>query len=498
MRSIRPISAQQYKYTITFDTNTTGATCNLTNKEGTVGISIGTLPTASKQYYTFKGWFTAKAGGTQITSSYVQNTDNPITVYAQWTPGTYTMTFNANGGTCSTTSKTGTVDAAISTLPTPTRELYTFKGWFTTATGGSEITTSYVQSTTSNITVYAHWEALPYTMQFDGNGNAAFPATVPSPSTRTYYADTAVGTLPTPTRSYHTFDGWYTAVTGGTKITTTYAHPSTNKITVYAHWTPYTFKLTLNPGGGTCSETVRTCSVGVAIGSLPTPTRDYYTFNGWYDAASGGNKIDSTKTYSTNSAAAIYAQWTEKPWSSWYEQGTVSIPTGATTETKTQYQYRDKVFTDWSAWGAWGTSRETISDSLLTEEQTATIYPWYYFKCPYCGYHNKLHKTNCTSSSCKKYFSGGWNGPIWTTRKWTVSARNDSSKVSYTETEYGYGLLWSYSTSQATGVTDSATGYRYRTRTFTWGSWTSWSDSSATASSTREVNTRTMIRYKEK
>ncbi len=35
--------------------------------------------------------------------------------------------------------------------------------------------------------------------------------------------------------------------------------------------------------------------VGLAIGSLPTPTRDYYNFTGWYDAASGGNKVDASK-----------------------------------------------------------------------------------------------------------------------------------------------------------------------------------------------------------
>ena len=485
-----------HKYTMTFDAN--GGTCDTSSKQGTVDVAIGTLPTPTRSYYAFDGWFTAKSGGTKITSTYVQKTDSAITVYAHWIPGTYTITLNVNGGSCSTASLTGTVDVAVGTLPTPTRSYYTFNGWYTAKSGGTKITSSYSQGTTSNITIYAQWSPMSYSMIFDGNGTGA---TVPSPSTRTYYVDTAVGSLPTPTRQYYDFDGWYTAKTGGTKITTSYAHTTTNSITVYAHWIPNTFKVNLNPGGGTCSTASLTCSVDTAIGTIPTPTRNYYTFKGWFTAASGGTQVTASTKYSTDSTVTIYAQWTEHSWSSWYEQGTVTIPSGAATETKTQYRYRDMTFSEWSAWGAWSKTSHTISNSLLEEQGTATIYPWYYYKCPNCGYHNKLTQTNC--SSCKKYYTGGWNGPIWTTQKWTVSSQannstGDNAKVKYTETEYGYGILWSYSNHQGTGVTNSAAGYRYRTRTSSWGSWSSWSDSAATASTTKEVQTRTMIRYKEK
>lgn len=295
---------------MTFDPN--GGTVSSTSKTGTVDAKIGSLPTPTKAYYTFNGWFTAKSGGTEITANYVQKTDDNITVYAQWTAKPYTMTFDPNGGNCSTTSKTGTVDAKIGTLPTPTRELYSSTGWYTEKTGGTRITADYVHETDANITVYAHWEPLPYTISFNGNGNADFPATVPSPSTRIYYADTAVGDLPVPTRAYHTFNGWFTEATSGTQITSTYKHQSTATLQVYAHWTPYTFKLNLNPNGGDCSTSAMTCSVGVAIGALPTPTREHYTFNGWYTAASGGSNVTAWDAYDTDNTQTIYAQWTAK------------------------------------------------------------------------------------------------------------------------------------------------------------------------------------------
>lgn len=326
-----------HSYTMSFDVNINGAACNPTTKQGTVDTKIGTLPTPTKPYYTFIGWFTERVGGTPITSTYVHKTDKPIIVYGQWKPMTYTMTFNANGGSCSKASIIGTVDTAIGSLPSATRELYKFKGWFTSATGGTPITAEYVNKTNNNITAYAHWEALQYTMKFNANDNSTFPATLPS-SSGTYYADTPVGTLPTPTRKYHRFDGWFTAATGGTQITSTYARKSTESITVYAHWTPYTFRLTLNPGGGSCSETARTCSVGLAIGSLPTPTRDYYNFNGWYDAASGGNKVDASKTYSTNASTTIYAHWTLKPESGWVTED--KVPAGAQI-IQTSWSYRE-------------------------------------------------------------------------------------------------------------------------------------------------------------
>lgn len=69
----------------------------------------------------------------------------------------YTVSFNANGGACSTGSKTVTYGNAYGTLPTPTRSGYTFNGWYTSASGGSKVTSSTSVTATSNHTLYAHW-----------------------------------------------------------------------------------------------------------------------------------------------------------------------------------------------------------------------------------------------------------------------------------------------------------------------------------------------------
>ena len=70
-------------------------------------------------------------------------------------PTTYTVTWNANGGTCATATSTVEENTAVGTLPEASRDGYTFDGWFTQATGGTQVTSSTV--ITADITFYAHW-----------------------------------------------------------------------------------------------------------------------------------------------------------------------------------------------------------------------------------------------------------------------------------------------------------------------------------------------------
>lgn len=126
--------------------------------------AYGTLPTAPfRPGYTFNGWFTAQTGGTQITSSTIHPARQDITYYAQWSPNNYTVNFNANGGSVSTTSKQVVFDSQFGSLPTPTRandaagENYSFLGWFTDAKKGIQITDTDKFSVVGGTTLYAHW-----------------------------------------------------------------------------------------------------------------------------------------------------------------------------------------------------------------------------------------------------------------------------------------------------------------------------------------------------
>ena len=152
---------------------------------------------------------------------------------------TYTITFNANGGTVTPTSGTTGTDGKLASLPTPNYAGHDFKGWFTAASGGTSVTTDTVF--TSSDTIYAHWDETPaatYTITLDPNGGSV------TPTSKTTGADGKLASLPTPTYSGHDFKGWYTQPTGGTKVTTDTVFASDT--TIYARWA--------SSGGGSSSN----------------------------------------------------------------------------------------------------------------------------------------------------------------------------------------------------------------------------------------------------
>ncbi|MDR0883530.1 MAG: InlB B-repeat-containing protein [Oscillospiraceae bacterium] len=128
-----------------------------------------------------------------------------------------------------TSAKKSVSYAAKYVLPTaPKRTGYKFAGWYTAKTGGTKVTASTVVKLSKNQTLYAHWTANKYTVTFNANGGTAVKA-------KTIPYNTAVGALPTPTRKGYKFSGWYTAKSGGTKISKT--TKITKAVTYTAHWT---------------------------------------------------------------------------------------------------------------------------------------------------------------------------------------------------------------------------------------------------------------------
>ncbi|MDR1184074.1 MAG: S8 family serine peptidase [Coriobacteriales bacterium] len=138
----------------------------------------------------------------------------------------YTVTFDPNGGSVSPASVIISSGSSIGALPTPVRTGYTFNGWFTTASGGTQINAT--TTVTANVTYYAHWTVNTYTVTLNSQGGFVSPATIVVAHNAT------VGTLSTPTRSGYIFEGWYTAASGGTKITPTTR--VTANVTYYAQW----------------------------------------------------------------------------------------------------------------------------------------------------------------------------------------------------------------------------------------------------------------------
>lgn len=336
----------------------------VTGQENTI-ISVTATPATG---YNFKHW---RYNDSSASGGYSESTTNPLRVTitgkrditAVFKLKSYTVTWNANGGTVSPASTTKTHGSTLGTLPTPTRAStaeysYTFAGWFTATSGGTQI--SSTTTVTRNVTYYAHWTATKrsYTATFNGNGGST-----PSPSSITKEYNTTLGTLPTCTRTGYTFLGWYTASSGGTKISTTTV--VTKNITYYAQWSINSYTLTFNPNGGTVTPTSKDLEYNSVYGTLPTPTRasdaQYtYTFAGWYTAATGGTQV----TAATKMAAkdtTVYAHWTSNT-----RSYTVSYQTtyGTLNRTSQSIAYNSK-----------GSCTLTMPDN--TAEFTYTFVGWY-------------------------------------------------------------------------------------------------------------------------
>jgi len=179
------------RYNLIFDAN--GGTCATASKSVEYNAAIGTLPTPTREGYTFTGWFVGKTTGGQIGENTTYNADYDITVYARWTAKKFTLILEAEGGVCLTRYKTVTYDSAIGELPVPTRSGYTFDGWYTV--NGGRVGAESLYQANGDVTLFAHWSragaatmkdvpadawyfnAVDYVMKnglMNGNGNGTF------------------------------------------------------------------------------------------------------------------------------------------------------------------------------------------------------------------------------------------------------------------------------------------------------------------------------------
>ena len=253
----------------------------------------GSLPTPTRDGYTFAGWF---IGEDQITEDTIfKGTEDP-TLTAHWTGNEYTVTFNANGGTVDPVSMTVTFGEAFGTLPTPTRDGYAFAGWFL---GEDSVSSTTTYTTVGNTELVAHWTANAYSVKLDANGGAVNPEVV----TVTY--DAAYGTLPEPARTGYTFAGWRDA--SGATVTADTIFSTADDVTLTAQWTANVYRVTFNANGGRVDYSTTFIAYGSAFGKLPAPTRDGYTFAGWLDA--DGNEVTDATIFSSTKDVVLTAQW---------------------------------------------------------------------------------------------------------------------------------------------------------------------------------------------
>jgi uncharacterized repeat protein (TIGR02543 family) len=119
----------------------------------------GEMPIPTRPGYTFVGWSTQRIGGELVTAETVVTTLEDHTLFARWdrVPVMMTVCFVPCGGTVEPAEKTVKSGEAYGDLPTPVRDGFEFKGWFTASLGGSAVTADTVVGRTYTHWLYAQW-----------------------------------------------------------------------------------------------------------------------------------------------------------------------------------------------------------------------------------------------------------------------------------------------------------------------------------------------------
>ncbi len=318
-------SVLEYEYTLSYNAN--GGTVSPTSKTVVYNNPYGTLPSPTRDGYTFNGWFTHPSSGTRITASSIYNIKGNTTIYAHWTAKTMTLSFNSMGGTSFsnrtyTAPTTSTKYNSVGSLPSPTRTGYSFLGWYTSSSGGTRIYDSSNLYYTTSHTLYARWSANSYLLWYNANGGSV------SPSYKWVNYGSSYGALPTPTRSGYSFEGWYTASSGGSRVYSSTTFNSTSTVNIYAHWKQngyYLYLYDYYPPSGSYSQYTYygpyTNSYTSYSGRLPSlSNKGSYTFDGWYTGSRcSGTKVSTSGSFSRTSGNYLYACYKEAKWEIWYD-----------------------------------------------------------------------------------------------------------------------------------------------------------------------------------
>ena len=329
-------------YTITYNLN--GGTNNVNNPSTyTINDEI-TLLDASKNGYTFAGWYAESTFDTEVTEITLGSTGD-ITLFAKFEVIDYTITYNLDGGTNSTHNpSTYTINDAFE-FEDASKAGYTFAGWYAENTFDTEVTEITLGST-GNVVLYAKFEVINYTINYNldgGTNNENNPAT---------YTINDEITLLDATKEGYDFLGWY-AESSFINIVTVIASGSTGTKNLFAKFEEKEYTITYNLNGGTNNaNNPDTYTITDEITFLAA-TKTGYTFAGWYAESSFDTEVTEIALGSTGNVV-LFAKFEVIEYAITYELngGTNSVnnPDTYTVESAITFENASKVGYNFVGW----------------------------------------------------------------------------------------------------------------------------------------------------
>ena len=281
-------------------------------------------------------------------------------IYSCTGSGEVSISFEENGGTEVEDLTVSTSSTSIN-LPEPTKEGFTFDGWYLDDALTQPFTIASLLTNTS-LTLYAKWTSsvVQYTITFESNGGSAVAAI-------TQEEGSAVTAPVNPTKSGFTFAGWFS----DTALSNAYTFsnmPSSNT-TLYAKWEAVaviTKTITFESNGGSAVAAI-TQEVGSAVIAPTAPTKVGSTFNGWFSDLS----LTTAYTFTTMPASntTLYAKWTVNTYTISFEENGGSLVLDITQE------YNTSVIAPATPTKVGSTFNGWYSDISLTTAYTFTTMP---------------------------------------------------------------------------------------------------------------------------
>lgn len=267
--------------------------------DGTTGwYASGSIP-SGWDYYLWSN------GGSASKTTLVDG--DTITLYAQWKIDTYTVSYNANGGSGAPSSQTKTYGVPLTLSTTkPTKSGYTFLGWNSSSTAtGAQYAAGGSYTNNASVTLYAIWSKT-LTLSYDANNGGG----APNSQAVTIYNSATYGTLTIsntkPTQTGYTFLGWSTNPNASSATYSPGENISISSNTVlYAIWKANTFTVKYNANGGSGTMADTHCTYGeLTIIRDNTFTRPGYKFANWH----GHRASDNTWRYTNGTESNWYTE----------------------------------------------------------------------------------------------------------------------------------------------------------------------------------------------